>query len=221
MIKVALIPGQIQGATTMNAFENLLEWFTSRLRKRPVPNPTPTPPPTPTPQPTPTPGVSVGPEILEESNLIRAVNGKTPLKWNSILEADAQSHASRMASLHDMNHHLPGEPDMGQRLKVHGYIWSWAAENIAAGYMSVKTVMAGWRMSPDHLANILGPSTEMGAAMVVGNNGVPYWSVTFARPMTDFMAPVMTSIDMVPLVIRSEDGTMSSMRMIPKFEGET
>lgn len=63
-----------------------------------------------------------------------------------------------------------------------GYTWIRAAENIAAGYSTPGSVVAGWMDSPGHKANILdGDLEDIGIAYAYKSNTDwgHYWTTDF------------------------------------------
>lgn len=156
--------------------------FLEELRRGPVPAPTPPSAPVPTP-PVPSPG-DVAAGLLGAHNALRAARGRPPLVADARLTAAAMAHARWMATRGEMSHQGRGEPSPWGRITGTGYRFSRAAENVAAGQRDVAGVMAAWENSPGHMANILGPCTEMGAAMAIGADGKPYWSVSLASPLS-------------------------------------
>jgi uncharacterized protein YkwD len=146
-------------------------------RPKPVPKPKPVPVPPP-----PVPGV-IEAQLLAEHNAEHAAAGLHPLAASVKLQAAAQAHADLMARRGQMEHQLPGEPDLGARVSAVGYTWTWVGENIAWNYRTVAEVMAGWLSSPGHRANILsGHYTQAGFAVAYGADGSPYWAVDFGAP---------------------------------------
>jgi alkaline phosphatase len=98
-------------------------------------------------------------EIVELVNVERLNNGNLPpLKHEAILDSSAQTHSDNMAA-RDFFMHC--DPDTGSlatnRMVAAGYTgWNAAAENIAAGYATAQTVVAGWMASLyGHRENIL------------------------------------------------------------------
>lgn len=102
-----------------------------------------------------------------------------PLKWNAKLARAAAAHGEDMVKRNYFGHTSPSGSTPGDRISATGYTWSWEGENIAFGYSTLQSVMAGWLASPGHCANIMRPQfTEMGAARV----GVD-WTQDFGTPM--------------------------------------
>ena len=77
-----------------------------------------------------------------------------------------------MLDLNIMEHQLPGEPGLEERLTSVGARFTYIAENIAIGKDSA-TIHNGWMHSPGHRANILSPRvTSVGIAVVRGTAGL-------------------------------------------------
>lgn len=72
-----------------------------------------------------------------------------------------------------------------QRITAAGYVWSQAAENIAAGQTSIDEVMTGWMGSDGHCANIMDPNlTDIGVVCVSApsNKYLTYWTMDLGKP---------------------------------------
>lgn len=83
-----------------------------------------------------------------------------------------------MADHKTMSHVGSDGSKLGARVTREGYQWSTVGENVAWGYRTVASVMAGWLASSGHCKNIMNPYfTELGAAEVNY-----YWTQVFARP---------------------------------------
>jgi len=60
--------------------------------------------------------------------------------------------------------------------------WMALGENVAYGYGSVESVMAGWMNSSGHRANILNANfTHVGLGRATAANGTLYWTQVFGR----------------------------------------
>jgi uncharacterized protein YkwD len=124
--------------------------------------------------------------IVDAVNVVRAMNGLPPLRVNARLVEAAQIHAADMARLDDMDHTLPAAalPTLQARANYVGYNYSVMGENIAEGYLTTGSVMAGWMGSPGHRANILGAQyQEIGAGLAYDASGVPYYCQVFGTQM--------------------------------------
>lgn len=96
--------------------------------------------------------------VLQLVNQERWQNGQLPpLKGDSALDSAAETHSNNMAVRNFFDH---CDFDIGSspwdRMNDAGYKdWSFAGENIAAGYGTPENVVAGWMSSPGHRGNIL------------------------------------------------------------------
>ena len=111
-------------------------------------------------------------ELFELLNHERAANHLPELQWDDALFKAARRHALLMLDLNIMEHQLPGEPGLEERLTSVGARFTYIAENIAIGKDSA-TIHNGWMHSPGHRANILSPRvTSVGIAVVRGTAGL-------------------------------------------------
>ena len=100
------------------------------------------------------------------------------LKWHKSLETAALRHANDMNGSKIFSHTGSDGSSMSQRITQAGYNWSYASENIAAGYTSLTAVINGWVSSDGHCKNMMSASiTELGAAKVG-----TYWVQDFGKP---------------------------------------
>ncbi len=71
---------------------------------------------------------------------------------------------------------------LGDRIRAAGYSGGSIAENIAAGQSSAASVMASWRDSPGHRADILSCScSHIGVGVAKGGSMGTYGTRTFGR----------------------------------------
>jgi uncharacterized protein YkwD len=115
----------------------------------------------------------------------RASRGLGAVKVEARLTKIATVHSERMATSDRLDHVLPGEGSFQQRIAAGGYAPTVAAENVAAGQVTLAAVMAGWKASPAHNANLLQPDvTEIGIALSTtpAGNYHTYWTLVLARP---------------------------------------
>lgn len=123
-------------------------------------------------------------EIVRLTNEEREANGLAALTVSASLVRAAQIQAGQMADAHTMAHDLPDAeyPTLVSRAHAVGYVYSWIAENIAYGYPSAERTMEGWNSSAPHRANILDSRVaEVGVAIAVATDGVPYYATVFGR----------------------------------------
>lgn len=118
---------------------------------------------------------SMAHEVLRLVNQARAEYGIEPLIWDSELEAAACVRAAECSLI--FSHTRPnGQQCFSLTDKMYG-------ENIAAGYRSAESVVAGWMNSVGHRANILNSNFKSMGVSVAYNDGNMYWSQNFG--MTD------------------------------------
>src|SRR5258708_3130234 len=135
------------------------------------------PPASPTPE--------IAGDIVSRTNAERAAHGLFGLTRSDALMRAAQIHAEQMAAQLTMSHELPEAryPTLSTRLAAVGYKMLASAENIAEGYSSAASVVAGWMSSTGHRENILSTRyAEMGAGMAIGRNGRRFYAQGFGRP---------------------------------------
>jgi uncharacterized protein YkwD len=121
--------------------------------------------------------------LLDAHNRERKKEGRGSLELSAKLSAAALVHAKDMAAHQKLSHTGSDSSSAADRIKRKGYAYIDIGENIADGQRSVTEVMTTWMTSPPHRENILGDFTEMGAARVEDDDGVPYWCVDFGKPM--------------------------------------
>ena len=96
-------------------------------------------------------------------NAYRAEKGLNPLRLDPTLTAMAERQAQAMAQSGTVSHDVDGS--FSARLAASG-INAPTWENLGAGYMSFDEVLAGWRASAGHDANLLMPgATRFGIAL--------------------------------------------------------
>jgi len=101
------------------------------------------------------------------------------LKWNHLLEQAARRHSEDMSRNNHFDHVGTDGSTFTRRIEEAGYRFEAAGENIAYGYISIVSVMTGWKNSPGHCKVMMDPNlTEMGAAKVN-----EYWTQVLAKPL--------------------------------------
>lgn len=118
--------------------------------------------------PTSTPSTSKAPSgapVLEKAvltlvNQERAKAGCKAVTANAKLTLAARRHSQYMADSGKHEHEGIGDGTPQTRIEAAGYKWRGWGENIAWGYSSAASVMAGWMKSPGHKANILNCSYQ-------------------------------------------------------------
>jgi uncharacterized protein YkwD len=115
--------------------------------------------------------------VLKLVNSERSKVGCSPLTLNAKLTKAAQDHSKDMASHRNMSHTGSDGSSPGDRITRAGYNWSTYGENVAYGYSTPESVMAGWMGSPGHKRNILNCAfKEIGIGLAQPGN---YWTQDF------------------------------------------
>ncbi|WP_438489445.1 CAP domain-containing protein [Streptomyces sp. S186] len=116
--------------------------------------------------------------VVELVNKERSKAGCAPLTVNAKLAKAAQDHSKDMADHRNMSHTGSDGSDPGARIKGAGYNWNSYGENVAYGYATPESVLAGWMSSPGHKRNILDCSfKETGIGLAQPGD---YWTQDFA-----------------------------------------
>ena len=139
----------------------------------------------PAPEPTPTPPLQDGTgtgmsarelafasEVFRLVNEYRMANGRGAILWSAPTAAVAQTHTLDMQLGNVLTHDGPAPcaapaDCLAARLMAGAVTFVAAGENVARGPQSAAAVMAAWRASPSHDANLLDPAwTHMGVGFV-------------------------------------------------------
>jgi uncharacterized protein YkwD len=99
-----------------------------------------------------------------------------------VLQKFAQAQADAMAARDTLSHELNG--DLKQRLDAAHLGQLTAVENVSAGYFSLPDVVAGWRRSPAHDANLLDPPMRrmgIATAYAPGTRYKVYWALVMSN----------------------------------------
>lgn len=111
-------------------------------------------------------------KIFELLNAERTAHDLPKLRWDDALFKAAREHALRMLDLNTLEHQLPGEPSLEERLTNAGARFTFIAENIGLG-KDPSIIHAGWMNSTGHRENILDArATNVGIAVVHGTGGL-------------------------------------------------
>jgi uncharacterized protein YkwD len=111
-------------------------------------------------------------QLFEALNHERATHSLPALRWDDALFKAARLHALRMVNLNQLEHQLPNEPNLEERLAAAGARFSVISENIAIG-PNPNTIHSGWMDSPGHRKNILDARlNSVGIAVVRGTGGL-------------------------------------------------
>lgn len=107
------------------------------------------------------------------------------LAWNYDLERAAFNHSADMANYDFFSHTGINGDSVGDRVSDQGYAWRRVGENIAAGYDSLDSVLAGWLSSEGHCRNLMNADyVDMGLSCVANGSSTygEYWTQVFATP---------------------------------------
>jgi uncharacterized protein YkwD len=88
-------------------------------------------------------------------NHFRSEYGRGPVRLSLRLENAAQAHCADMARTHNFSHSGSSGASWVARIRYWGYRGSWIGENLAVGDITARKVMAMWKASPPHRANLL------------------------------------------------------------------
>jgi uncharacterized repeat protein (TIGR01451 family) len=128
-------------------------------------------------------------QVINLVNQERVNAGCAPLAFNQQLTAAAQGHSTDMALNDFFSHTGSNGSSPWERIDDTGYQWSYAAENIAAGYTTPQAAVNAWMNSDGHRANILNcilEDTGVGYYYLANDTGDTnyhhYWTQVFARP---------------------------------------
>lgn len=136
--------------------------------------------------------------LFSLTNRDRAAQGLGPLRWSPELADAARAHDELMAQRNDLQHQLPGEPDVPARAGQAGAHFRAIAENIAIG-PNVPDIERQWMHSAMHRANILDPQMNTIGIALIHDRG-QLWAVEdFARAV-EALGPGETEGRVIELV---------------------
>jgi uncharacterized protein YkwD len=105
-----------------------------------------------------------------------------PLYMHAQLVEAARAHSRDMAAQDYFSHTSADGRTFSQRIRAAGYSASPLGENIAAGYTSPPSVVAGWMNSPGHCRNIMSADFRaigVGYAFAARSSYRHYWTQNF------------------------------------------
>lgn len=142
---------------------------------------------------------SAPPAHLDPAEAQRLINdyrrqrGLKPLEINARLAAAAAGHSADLARRDTISHQGSDGSDHWIRIKRTGYVARYTAENVGVGQKSIGELIAGWRRSPPHNANLLSTSArQMGIALACrpGARYKTYWTLVLGAPYERPVRPV-------------------------------
>jgi hypothetical protein len=108
--------------------------------------------------------------LIELLNKDRQEAGLQPLKENTTLDKAAFLKAQDMLNKDYFGHQSPEGLSPWHWLKIAGYKYQSAGENLAIGFLDSQEVYQAWLNSPSHRANLLSSSyQEVGTAVLTGD----------------------------------------------------
>jgi uncharacterized protein YkwD len=108
--------------------------------------------------------------LLAEHNVIRVENELSPFSISEELNSAALNKAAAMLETNCWDHYCPEGVSPWDFFSEAGYLYVFAGENLAEGFINIESVMTAWMNSQTHRENILRPEfTEVGFGIVRGN----------------------------------------------------
>jgi uncharacterized protein YkwD len=109
-------------------------------------------------------------QVYSLINAYRNEQGREPLRVNPLLEQSARAKLYDMALEHYWSHNTKEGEEPWHFLKMQGYNYTVAGENLAQGFTSAQGLVDGWKASVGHKKNLLEPKfTEMGLSYLCGS----------------------------------------------------
>jgi hypothetical protein len=114
--------------------------------------------------------------LYKAINQYRAAQGKSLLMPDEYLAVKASAKALDMARLKYCEHTAPNGVTFNQRVQSYFDLYraGYAAENLAAGFVSVTDTVVGWSNSPGHNVNLLDTRAKAIGAARMFNGTVTY-----------------------------------------------
>ncbi len=130
--------------------------------------------------------------VIAEMNRARSETGALPLREDKRLEAAANDRMKDMEDLGYWAHRSPDGRAPFVWYQLHGYSFSNAGENLAAGFETAEVLMDSWMESPGHRDNIMNPLySDCGVAIIEGSTTGPANGksivVLFGRPLVEYV----------------------------------
>ena len=120
--------------------------------------------------------------------------GLKKLSASSKVANVARAHSKDMAAKNYFSHNSLDDKSPFDRIKNAGIIYSWAGENIAAGYASPAAVVNGWKNSQGHYENMINASfTKLGVGYSSLGNSRDI-EITLSSKITNILAWDMRTV---------------------------
>jgi len=108
--------------------------------------------------------------LVSLTNQERRSLGLGELQSNPLLDQAAALKAQDMLDFDYFSHNSPGGKTPWYWIKLSGYNYQKAGENLAIGFVDGEEVMQAWEDSPSHLANLINPGyKEIGIGVARGD----------------------------------------------------
>jgi uncharacterized protein YkwD len=108
--------------------------------------------------------------VVAGMNSYRAQHGLAPLREDSRLDAAADDRMRDMEDLGYWSHNSPDGRSPFVWLRPRGYMFSFAAENLATGFETAEVLVAAWMESRGHRENIMSANyDDCGVAIIDGS----------------------------------------------------
>jgi len=135
--------------------------------------------------------------VVAQMNRARAEAGLGPLHEDVRLDGAAEDRMKDMEEQAYWAHVAPDGRTPFVWLKPHGYNFSNAGENLAAGFETAEVLLESWMESPGHRDNILSPLyQDCGIAIIDGSTKGRATGksivVLFGRPMVELVEVTVT-----------------------------
>jgi len=114
--------------------------------------------------------------LLALCNESRAAAGLRPLVWHNGLGEAARAHSTDMAERDCYQHNSCNGQSWSTRIGRYYPSYFALGENINLGSSDPRSLHDGWMSSPGHRANILGPFSEFGAGIALGETNFGMWA---------------------------------------------
>ncbi|MFX3631345.1 MAG: CAP domain-containing protein [Candidatus Pristimantibacillus sp.] len=122
-------------------------------------------------------------ELFDLTNAERSRRSLPTLQWDKAAAASARAHSVDMAKRNFFDHTNPDGESPFDRMKQQKISYSYASENISAGYANAIYAYFGWINSAGHRANLLSEKIErLGTGVQFGGSYGIYYTQNFYTP---------------------------------------
>jgi hypothetical protein len=143
--------------------------------------------------------------IIEETNAVRAKEGEAPLRTDDQLGVSATLKAADMRDWQYFAHTSPSGIGVADMIRLGGYEFLYAGENLAIGFGTAADVVRAWRESPTHYANLVHPVfQDIGVGVAIGSQDgmpVPYFVQHFGTPKGADVSVLGTFVDDTEVIV--------------------